>query len=273
MKRPVRVMVSASSYGFDGFVEESQLPRDKSFCLFAHDALADFLQEWGTESCDGFRKVDFLSGLPKSWRLYLVERAKSDAIIRDQCPFLAFPKSLRIQLRGGLKVRGNQYFTFALPKIEVTGIDEVFTSWCNAHLLPRDEGTGLWEIPDTLQARRLVIEVRRENECISRRLLYSMDTTSWRGIPIAISLDRFGQRHSGSTHEACCGAIVHGFTPPEFNPEVFIPPGGDISGSPISDGTQAKLLFLPVSLCHVIGCLCGLYRCAREAVQFIVPQI
>ena len=82
---------------------------------------------------------------------------------------------------------------------------KVWNVLCNAHLLPRDEGTGLWEIPDTLQARRLVIEVSRENECISRRSLYSMDTTSWRGIPIAISLDRFGQRHSGSTHEACCG--------------------------------------------------------------------
>lgn len=225
--RPVRVMVTASQYGFDGLVEESQLPKGKSFCLLAHNCLADLLQKWGAESCDGFREVDFLTGLPKSWRLYLVERAKSDAIIRDRLPFLAFPKSLRIQLHGGLKVRGNQYFTFALPNIEVTGTDEDVDVCCNDYLLPRDDATGLWEIPAVLRVRKLVVEVRRDDECICKRSLYSLDTTNWQEIAISMYLDRFGQHHSKNMQEACSGAIVYGFTPPQFNPEVFIPPGGD----------------------------------------------
>ena len=120
-KRPIRIMANATPFCFDGFVEDSQIPQGKPFYLLAHNDHADMLQAWGNECCGGFSEVDLISGLPAGWRLYSVDRANSDAHIRDDFPFLAFPTVMRIQLRGGLKVKGNQYFTFALPDIEKIG--------------------------------------------------------------------------------------------------------------------------------------------------------
>jgi len=224
-KRSIGVMTRAESYGFDGFLEESQLPSGKSFCLLAYETLADDLQRWGAESCESFRRVDFRLGLPAGWQLYSIGRANSDAIIQEVCPSLAFPQIMRIQLRGGLRIRGNQYFSFALPRIEVTGTSEEIEVYCNDYPLSRDQSTGLWEIPGSLQAHRLVIEARLENECFHRKSLYTIDTADWREIPAAAYLDRFGLHSGDESQCACNGPVVHGFTPPGFFPEIFLPPG------------------------------------------------
>ena len=115
-KRSLRIMTIANSLGFDGFVEESQIPNTKSFYLLAHESHSEMLHHWGVQCCDGFCRVDLISGLPDRWNLYSIERAHSDAVIRDAFPFLAFPVTLRIQLRGGLKVRGKSILCFCVAR-------------------------------------------------------------------------------------------------------------------------------------------------------------
>lgn len=223
-KRPVRVMVRATPFGFDGFVEDSQIPQGKPFYLLAHNNHAAMIHAWGTEYCDSFSEIDLISGLPNGWKLYSVEHANSDAIIRDAFPFLAFHTIMRIQLRGGLKVRGNQYFTFALPQIEVTGTVGAVNVFCNDVLLESESETGMFRIPDTFCSNRLIIEVRDERECLRRRSLYAMETLAWRDTVPTAYLDKFGHRVENGATEKCSGPIVDGVKPPEFNPEIFLPP-------------------------------------------------
>lgn len=222
--RGVRVMVSATPYGLDGFVEESQIPRCKPFYLIAHVEHSEMLRKWGRECCKGFAEVELLSGLPQAWHLYSIDQAETDAIIRETFPCLAFPVALRIQFRNGLKVRGNQYFRFALPHIEVTGEIEGVTVFCNDTLLVPHSETGFYHIPDNLCVRRFLIEVRRDNECIKRRSLYAMEELIWRDAEKPLQYDKFGRRIYGEATEYCIGPMVSGAESPEFNPAVFLPP-------------------------------------------------
>ncbi|MGO9571936.1 MAG: hypothetical protein ACLP5H_30805 [Desulfomonilaceae bacterium] len=223
-KRSIRVMINGTPFGFDGFVEDSQIPQGKSFCLLAHNDQADKLQTWGNECCEGFAALDLIAGLPAGWCLYSVDRANSDDHIRDDFPSLAFPAVLRIQLRGGLKTGGHQYFTFALPDIEVTSAVEGVDVFCNDHQLTITPETGMYRIPDCLCARRLIVEVRRDGACIRRKSLYAVETVEWRNAVSRAHLDKFGQRTDSGAAETCVGSIVVGVTPPEFNPVIFLPP-------------------------------------------------
>lgn len=223
-KRPVRVMVSAKPSGFDGFVEQSQLPQQKAFHLVAREEHAEALQTWGQGCCDGFSEIALTTGLPTKWRLFSVGRANSDAGIRDAFPYLAFPTVLRIQFHGGLRVKGNQYFTFALPQIEVAGAVEGTALFCNDHPLEREPVTGLYGIPYALCARRLVVEVKRNGERIRSRSIYSVETVAWREITAQTGLDKFGRRAAVGVAGLCVGPIVEGFSPPPFDPGAFLPP-------------------------------------------------
>lgn len=223
-KRPVRVMVIAKPFGFDGFVEQSQLPQEKAFYLVAREEHAEALRAWGRGCCDGFSEVALTMGLPARWRLFSVGRANSDAGIRDAFPYLAFPTLLRIQFQGGLRLKGNQYFTFALPRIEVAGAVEGAALFCNDHPLERDPVTGFYEVPDALCARRLVVEIKRNDERIRSRSIYSVETVAWREIASLTGLDRFGCRAADGAAGRCVGPIVEGFSPPLFDPGAFLPP-------------------------------------------------
>ncbi len=223
-KRPVRVMVSAKKFGFDGFIEESQLPQGEMFYLLAHSDHAETLRTWGQVGCKGFAEPKSFSGLPEHWCLFSVDRAESDVTIGDIFPFLAFPSELRINLRGGLKVRGSQYFSFALPQIELTGLGGTVEVLCNNSPLKVQIETGLYSIPNELAARRLIIEVRRGDESVRKKSLYSVEKLAWRDVVPLAKLDKFGRRISGEAHESFVGPIVEGVAVQQFSPEVFLPP-------------------------------------------------
>ena len=223
-RRPVRVMVPGAPYGFDGFIEESQLPRGKPFHVIAHSSIVGRVEQWGVNSCEGFRKIDVAAGLPPRWYLFSAERANSDAGISEACPYLAFPKTLRIQLRGGIRLRGNQYFPFALPKVEIEGTTEDTRVFCNDQPLAADETTGAFEIPSALSVRRLIVQARQGAGHVRSRSIYTTDTAPWRSIQATARLDRFGCFVSESAVESCAGPAVDEFIPPPFRPEVFVPP-------------------------------------------------
>ena len=223
-KRTVRVMISAKPFGFDGFVENNQIPEGKPFYLIVHDVHASKIQTWGTQSCDDFSRIEVLSGLPSGWTLYSIRQANSDVLIRDTFPFLALSSVVRIHFRGGLKARGNQYFTFALPQVEVTGTTESTHVYCNDHRLIPDQDSRLYSIPDVLRAQRFIIEVRQNGEPLCKKTLYALETHPLPHDLPTISLDKFGQRVSNDAEERCIGPMVFGFSPPEFNAAVFLPP-------------------------------------------------
>lgn len=223
-RRPARVMVSASQFGFDGFIEESQIPQNKPFYMLIHNKYIDTIQTWGTVCCKGFSEVQIHSGLPEDWRLFSIQRANSDEIIRNTLPFLAFPTLLRIRFIGGFKYRGNQYFAFGLPLIEVRGAPEPVELFCNDIPLKADCDTGLYSIPNEVCARRLIIEVRHNGDCIRTKSLYALELSAWLNTVTETQLNKFGNRSDCGTNESCFGIIIDGFEPPDLSLEVFLPP-------------------------------------------------
>lgn len=223
-KRAIRIFASGASFGFDGYVEESQIPQGTHFHLVAHDSTAEILQEWGARCCKGFCEVDVISGIPPGWQLFSVDRADCDDLVRDVFPSLALPETIRIRLRGGLKLKGNQYFPFALPSIQVTGDTKASTVHCNHTKLDIDPKTGTYSIPSCLRSRRLVVEVMRDGKCIRKRSLYVVATTSWRDISANVRIDRHGVRSDSEALESCVGPILFGAASPEFDPQAFLPP-------------------------------------------------
>jgi hypothetical protein len=87
-----------------------------------------------------------------------------------------------------------------------------------------DPQTGMYTIPYDLSARRRIVEARRSGECLSRRSLYALETVAWRDSLPTAYLDKFGRHAQADAAEKCVGPIVYGFTPPDFNPEIFLPP-------------------------------------------------
>lgn len=224
-KRSVRIMMPASScYGFDGFIEESQLPRGKFFYLLVKNDIADVLENWGQRYCDGFVQLENISGISSDWRIYRIERVLSDEGIKKICPYLSFSKRLSIQLQGGLKVKANQYFPLALPKVKVIGSygDDVVVN-CNDQKLYQDEVTGYYEIRHSSSVHKFTIEVKRGSDDW-KRSFYTTDRLNWKDVESIIQLDKYGKPVYDDDEEFCVGNKVYGYVPPEFSFEVFLPP-------------------------------------------------
>ena len=111
-----------------------------------------------------------------------------------------------------------------MPDVEVTGSTNGTEVYCNNHLLSPDVNTGLYVIPETLYARKLVIEVRQDGEYVRRRSLYGGEDFDWSEITPNIRLNRLGFRSQDSDSETCVGPVINDFTSPHFNPEIFLPP-------------------------------------------------
>jgi len=223
-KRKIRILVSGNLYGFSGFVEESQMPCGKSFYLLVHESCSSQVEDWGRTSCINFESLDIQSGMAATWRLYSIDRVISDESISKTFPFLAFSKTLLIQPIGGLKVRGNQYFSFALPKLRLTGKVDDIQLYCNDLPIPYDQNTNLYSLPRIMRTNRLVIEARQDKNCIRKRSIYISDTIDWQLEQPASRFDRLGCRLLDEVPESCFGPIVEGFSVQDLNFDIFLPP-------------------------------------------------
>ena len=109
---------------------------DKLFYLAVHKSLFDKAQKWGEKECNECQELKF-SGLPDNWHLFKIKGVKRDSIKKD-IPDLAIDKKQRIKFEGGIRLsKGNKFFSFAPPKIILTGgleqISSLFYSINNKH--------------------------------------------------------------------------------------------------------------------------------------------
>lgn len=190
----------------------------------ATNAVNETVRRWGAQCCGELLSFDETTGIPGGWRLYSAKNIKSDEIIRDEFPFLAFPTALRIQLQKGLKVKGYQYLVFALPKIEVTGMDDDMEVFCNDHMLSQIDKNGYYEISDVLRARKLLIEVRQGDRKVLGRSIYAIDQIDWQNRSEITRIDRFGLPARDEDMDYSVGPLINGFVPPPFNLDAFLPP-------------------------------------------------
>jgi hypothetical protein len=219
---PARVFVDGSTEGLGVLVEIRSLPVNRPFHIAAAPGACEFVEKWGSSSCDGWRELDSLRGLPTGWRFFLAKRARSDELIRSKYPNLSLPAFVTVIPHGGIRIsRADRYFNFAPPVIEVQGEIDKLTFNGEASL-PRT-ADGLYEIPQSRRALRdddpdkIKIEAWRGERVIDQRAIFvSEEGWSWVDRTVGLRLDAFGEQVSGEADQLVCGSRISGFDVPAF---------------------------------------------------------
>jgi hypothetical protein len=212
----VRVFVSGAIEGLPGYIEVHQLPAGTSFFLAVDEPAWGLVEKWGRSSCAGFKELGISDGLSYGCRVYSVDSANSDDIVRKTYPVLSFPTAERIRLQGGIRFSGNTFFDFALPNIvvESSGPVKVF---CNNHLLPKSEQGDFW-LPRAVQdGTQLEIEVRRNENTVARKSLFIRAKFQWQGLPPLEWFDSFGIDTQSESAPRAVGAVVEFDSQPTFD--------------------------------------------------------
>ena len=214
---PVRVLLSGLSDDLPGLVECNQLPRSVEFHLLVRRDYVDLIERWGRSSCSNFAPVRIDDGLPEGWFFYSAKSADDDEDVKDICPVLCLPTTLRILVEGGVRVAGSRFFDFALPHLFVEGASSEAGVYCNGQLLERMEN-GRYALRSALPGARLHIHVKDKKSVIADRMLYVAEQEAW---PPSVQFqwfDIFGKeiQSSSSPRAQFSGARSMNINAPEF---------------------------------------------------------
>jgi len=214
---PVRVFLSGLSDDLPGLVECNQLPRSMEFHLLVRRDYADLIERWGRSSCSDFKPVRINSGLPQGWSFYSAKSAENDEDVRDICPVLCLPTTVRIIVEGGVKARGSRFFDFALPQLFIEGAGPEVGVFCNGQILQRSEN-GRYPLGSAASGARLHVQVKENKSVVAERTLYVAEQIAW---PPSVQFqwfDIFGRelQSSSSSNPQFAGALSANFNFPEF---------------------------------------------------------
>lgn len=222
---PVRILMDGSGEGLPGLVEVRRLPSQSKFYLLAKQDDAERLAAWGAGSCDGWKELSPLRGLPVGWRAFSADKGRNDEGIRNDYPSIALPVNVSLSLQGGIRVgRGNRYFDFAPPSVTVEGanveqllfneVDAGHPNVAGQFDILHDLPTLTNEAPD-----RVLIEARRGGQTLARLALYlARGGWSWTGASEGLRLASFGQPIAADVGSPTVrGAETVGITAPDFN--------------------------------------------------------
>jgi hypothetical protein len=220
----VRVFSSGAAEGLSGYVEVQQMPTEAHFLLIANASAWHLIERWGQASCRGFMHLKDFWGLPPGCRLYKVDRAINDNIVRSVYPALAFPSSDRIRLEGGIRVSGNAYFGFALPRIVVESSDPNFKVFCNGKVLTSSHD-GEFVLPSRAQdGTTLEIEVKKEEKLLASKSIFVYSRFHWQNLEALAWFDALGARTHVDDTPRAAGAKVEGNPTPIFEDWITLKP-------------------------------------------------
>jgi len=214
---PVRVFLSGLSDGLPGLVEWNQLPRSMEFHLLVRKEYVDLIERWGRSSCSDFKPVQINEGLPQGWFFYSAKSAANDEEVRDVCPVLCLPTTMRIVVEGGVRARGSRFFNFALPQLFIEGASPEVRVYCNGQVLDRTE-SGRYALGSAAPGARLHVEVKKTKSVVAERALYVAEQEPW---PPSVQFewfDIFGTelQNPPSSSPRFAGALSANCAVPEF---------------------------------------------------------
>lgn len=212
---PVRLFADGESEGLPGLVEIHALPKGQPFYLVYHEGIWPQISEWATHECNGFSERPISQGMPSMWKLAQVTEAISDVSIRDRLPFLSFlsTSSLRLRFVGGIRFgRGNNFFSFAPPDIQIEGGWPSVKVYCNDIQLSPDSNGITFKLPNGLPVEsKIAIEAKDGDKILTRVNLFLTGEFSWNVQSPTVSLSKFGIPLDDKGGEASvAGANVQG---------------------------------------------------------------
>jgi hypothetical protein len=231
----VRVFVNGAIEGLPGYIEVHQLPAGNSFFIAVDQSAWGLIEKWGQSSCQGFKRLEISDGIPYGCRIYSVERATSDDIVRSVYPVLSFPTTERIRLQGGIRLSGNTFFDFALPSIVVESSDSVEV-FCNNHRLQKSE-RGDFSLPSRVgDGTQLEIEAKRHKNTVARKSLFVSAKFPWQGLSSQQWFDGFGVPTETTSAPRVAGAIVEFDSQPPFEGWISaVPPAIETAQDKLED--------------------------------------
>jgi hypothetical protein len=214
---PVRVFLSGLSDGLSGLVECNQLPRSTEFYLLVRRDYVHLIERWGQSSCSDFKAVRISDGLPNGWFFYYAKAADNDVDVKELCPVLCLPTTVRIIAEGGVKAKGSRYFDFALPRLSIEGAEPEMDIYCNGQTLHRSKD-GRYALGPAVCGSRLHVQVKEKKSVVADRTLYVAEHAAW---PPSIAFqwfDIFGKELQSSSKSSpqFAGALSANFNAPEF---------------------------------------------------------
>jgi hypothetical protein len=148
--RSVRVFIPGSDDGLPGLVETQTLPSGSACHIAFGPKAAPAVVPWLHSECKGAKELNLDAGLPDQWRLFSVAHVQSDDGVAHLFPVLSLPRSIRLQLVGGIRSSaGNRYFPFAEPSVLLIGGKGGETLLCNGQNL-QPVVPGMFKLPPGL---------------------------------------------------------------------------------------------------------------------------
>lgn len=181
----VRVFSLGRNEGFSQWLEINKIESRVEYYIACHSDVSSSVTKWGQESAEGFREVK-ATGLPLNWRLYKVA-----SIIKSHpdIELLQLSTMCNFGLTSGIKAtRGNTYFYFAPPEVEVEGSE--YAPKVNGLELEKKEN-GKWTIPSNVPLEtRIGVELEVPGKLIHR--YFELTKTAIRKDYSVHFRDRFG---------------------------------------------------------------------------------
>ena len=184
-----RLFISGNQESLPGWIETNRLERGISFLLSTYGEYTKRVCEWGKEFCGSFNELK-VTGLPDGWSLFKGQNATSSC---DDIDVLTIPSSVRLLLRGGVKIRGgNTYLYDAPPLIVLENASGEEKVTINDRLMIRvSNESHIWKLPEDVPVNEILrIEAKAGDEELNKVLLCleepglvdSFENTPWRNM-------------------------------------------------------------------------------------------
>ncbi len=203
----IRLFIPGEAEGMPGWVETNRLDRGIPFLVSTFGITANKVRDWGKCSCDSFKELE-VKGLPAGWSLFKGLNASDSCEGMD---VLTVSPSVRLLLRGGVKIRGgNTYLYTSPPLIVLENAAGEASVAVNGKVLRRErDDRHVWKLPDCVQPNEILRIEAKAGESELRKILRleepslpdSFDETPWRNAKGRIIPD-------GSSHTRIRGAVV-----------------------------------------------------------------
>lgn len=171
-----KIFTHGEKFSLRGYISGEAFSKNEKFLLCIHDDLYRKTKEWGSDHCDEFKELSNYKEMPKKWHLFEVRGVKDDKNIKKDIPALAIDDNIRINLHGGIRLgRGNKFFVFDPPQIQVVSTDNVYIEMEDGTTIPMKQSTdysSLFFLPEaTPHNTWLTIKAGNNDEPAKMRLM------------------------------------------------------------------------------------------------------
>lgn len=150
----VRLFVSGTPDGLPGWIETNRLDRGIIFFVATYGEVTNRVCDWGNKCCESFTEFN-VTGLPQGWTLLKGQNASESC---DDIDVLTVSSTVRLLLRGGVKIRGgNTYLYTAPPHIVLENATGNINVTVNGNALKRETGeSSVWKLPEDIQPNEVL---------------------------------------------------------------------------------------------------------------------